>query len=698
MMKRRSFLTHISLAASALSLSSLTNTSASAAETSKTGERNSKSAGTKVDAEGSFWKLKGDSIVLEKAKIPSSGHKDHIAMSGRSVDLILEWEVTPRGSFTATRLIRWPMLRTNPNNTHGSFDKRLSDSDEFRPLIGDKQAPLSLGTVEEIAFDGTFAVYSNHSEGLSTKRHIFPGASSPAIIDNITLTNTSKAPLKVTIPEWKRETKSKPEVRGVYVIREFILGEGDHTLAPGEEVSYAVIRTACEEDAPPYCDLPESELAARRAFVKSLDDALILDTPDPIINAMFRFAKLRATESNFATRGGIMHGPGGYNKYLAAIWANDQAEYVCPFFPFLGNPIGNESSINCYRHFARFMNNEFKPIPPSIIAEGIDIWTPGTKERGDMAMIAHGASRFALASANKTWGRELLPLIDWCIEFCHRKRNNEGVVLSELDELEGRFPSGNANLCTNTLYYDGLLHAASLHEAVGDATGAEKASDYRRRAEDLKKAMASYFEGMVEGFDTYKYYENNDVLRSWICMPLVVGMFDRTKGTVDALFSPKLWFGNGMLTASNTKTYWDRSALYAFRGIFFAGEQDRALPKLSDYSRERLLGQHVPYAIEAFPEAGQSHLSAESGLYCRIFTEGLFGIDPEGFRAFSVTPHLPVAWEGASLNRMKAFGTTLSIKTTREKNGIRLSITDVQGAPIYDQTLPEGTKHLVRLA
>jgi hypothetical protein len=28
-----------------------------------------------------------------------------------------------------------------------------------------------------------------------------------------------------------------------------------------------------------------------------------------------------------------MHGPGG-ESYYAAIWANDQAEYASPFFPF----------------------------------------------------------------------------------------------------------------------------------------------------------------------------------------------------------------------------------------------------------------------------------------------------------------------------------------------------------------------------
>ena len=58
---------------------------------------------------------------------------------------------------------------------------------------------------------------------------------------------------------------------------------------------------------------------------------VILETPDPVLNQAFAFAKVRATESIFATKGGLMHGPGG-GRYYAAIWANDQAEYANPLF------------------------------------------------------------------------------------------------------------------------------------------------------------------------------------------------------------------------------------------------------------------------------------------------------------------------------------------------------------------------------
>jgi hypothetical protein len=47
----------------------------------------------------------------------------------------------------------------------------------------------------------------------------------------------------------------------------------------------------------------------------------------------------------------------------------------------------------------------------------------------------------------------------------------------------------------------------------------------------------------VQGFNTYRYYEGNTVLRSWMCVPLAMGIFDRKAATIDALFSPYLSHG-----------------------------------------------------------------------------------------------------------------------------------------------------------
>ncbi len=70
-----------------------------------------------------------------------------------------------------------------------------------------------------------------------------------------------------------------------------------------------------------------------------------------------------------------------------------------------------------------------------------------------------------------------------------------------------------------------------------------------------------------------------------------------------------------------------------------------------------MLGEHVPYPIEAWPEGNQRHLSAENGLYCRIVTEGIFGIRPTGFTSFTITPQLPDTWNYMYLNNIKAFQT-----------------------------------------
>lgn len=86
----------------------------------------------------------------------------------------------------------------------------------------------------------------------------------------------------------------------------------------------------------------------RMAFVDKIWNNLSFVSPDPVVNTAFAFAKVRAAESIFATGGGFMHSPGG-ESYYAAVWANDQAEYANPFFPFLGYDIGNASALNSFR-------------------------------------------------------------------------------------------------------------------------------------------------------------------------------------------------------------------------------------------------------------------------------------------------------------------------------------------------------------
>ena len=102
----------------------------------------------------------------------------------------------------------------------------------------------------------------------------------------------------------------------------------------------------------------------------------------------------------------------------------------------------------------------------------------------------------------------------------------------------------------------------------------------------------------------------------------------------------------------------------------------------------------MPYAIEAWPEGGQRHLSAESGLYGRIITEGLFGIRPTGFKSF--TPRLPEAWNHMALRRIGAFGAEFDIEIQRLSNN-RLQVKIINGNKIQQHVMKVGNTLSIQL-
>ncbi len=608
------------------------------------------------------WALDvGGGICWQADPAQPAAHEDSIEMSGRRVSFILHYGIDADGALKLNRQLVWPMLRTIPNDTHASLFHSFANS--VQPEI--KIDGRDLGAIKPSQFllEGLLTVSGKTDSGIGVRRTLFPSTTQPAVMENFVFTNNSgeKRKITVTFDGLERRTPEKKGVEGEYVITAQLVNGGKFTLKPGESARCSLVFSARKSADPAAAIDPQQEEKARRDYVADLWARLRFECPEPNLNRSFAFAKIRAAESIFATKGGLMHGPGG-GAYYAAIWANDQAEYAGPFFPFLGDEGGDEASLNAYRHFARFMNDAYTPLPSSIIAEGTDVWK-GAGDRGDAAMIAYGASRFALARGDKAAAEELWPLIAWCLEYCKRKMTPEGVIASDADELENRFPAGKANLCTATLACDAYLSAAWLAESLGRPEGV--ARDYRDRAGALHTAINTHFSANIDGFDTYRYYDGNTTLRAWICIPLVMGMFDRKAGTIEALFSPRLWTPDGLATESGKETFWDRATLYAFRGVFYAGETERALDYFRAYSQRRLLGEHVPYPVEAWPEGNQRHLSAESALYCRVVTEGLFGIRPTGLRSFECRPHLPRAWDTMALRDVYAFGGPFDLTVTR---------------------------------
>lgn len=640
------------------------------------------------------WHLNQDGGISWEIKSGDNAHSDHIEMSGLKVSTVVRYGVDDEGKFLLNRGMVWPMLRTIPNDTHASLMRKLGWNPLENVLINNAQIKEQ---VRRVSLDGTMEVESDLStrQGvIGLTRILFPSTTQPMFCEKYVLENKGNKAVTVEINQVKNvmTTAAEKGVNGSYRIIQALNGAAYTSLQPGQSVSFYAYTAGYEQGEPEVIPDIERELSKRQAFIQELWGKLVLNTPDPVINTMFAFAKIRGAESIYDTACGLLHGPGG-ESYYAAIWANDQAEYINPFFPFLGYDKGNQSALTAYLQFARFMNDAYKPLPSSIIAEGTDVWG-GAGDRGDAAMIAYGASRYALERGSKEEAEQLWPLIEWCLEYCHRKVNTDGVVASDSDELEGRFPAGDANLCTSSLYYDALNSAVYLGKELKKEGKLLK--QYASQAKSLKANIEKYFGAEVEGFQTYQYYKGNDVLRSWICIPLTVNIFDRKEETVKALFSPRLWTENGLLTQAGSETFWDRSTLYALRGVYACGETEKATEYLKFYSGQRLLGEHVPYAIEAWPEGNQRHLSAESGLYCRIITEGMFGIRPTGFKSFVLTPRLPAEWNQMSLHKIQAFGSSFDVEIHRIGEKLQVTVLN-QGKMCVKKTIKEGDGLMVKL-
>lgn len=608
-------------------------------------------------------------------------HADHIEMSGEKVSLWVAYRVDTAGLCHLSRTVVFPTFRMLPDDTRSHIAYTFDDNALPRMYVDDEllwpdaaKGGVDLA-VKSINQHGIMRILyrTDKLKQVKIEHSLFPSTEKPLAVETYQFTNVSNKPVTVVMEHLKREitTDTLSSKVSPHTVMVQSVNDGRRVLQPGQSYTFAVGYVATDHPQSLQPVMPDLEEKARQHRIAEIEVPLQLKTPDSVLNAMFAFAKIRATESIFKTKAGYMHGPGGLS-YYAAIWANDQAEYVSPYFAFSGDSIGVLSAMNCYRLFARYMNPQYKPIPSSIVAEGDTVWD-GAGDRGDQAMIAYGASRFALAYGKADSARKLWPLISWCLEYSRRHINPQGVVTSDADELEGRFPAGKANLSTNCLYYDALISAAMLGRQLN--VSAKVTDGYQKEAAQLKMAIEKYFGATIAGYHTYKYYETNNTLRAWICMPLAMGIFDRKEGTVDALFSPQLWTADGLATEAGKETFWDRSTLYALRGVLQAGLTDKAITFLHYYSVRRLLGEHVPYPVEAYPEGNQRHLSAESGLYCRIFTEGLFGIRPTGFRSFDCTPRLPKDWNDMELKDIHAFGKIFDLKVTRySKNRLQIVV------------------------
>jgi len=616
--------------------------------------------------------------VSRDARLP---HGDFIEQGGLRCGQVVTYRVDANRRLTMKRGVVWPCLRIPPNDTTASLIRHYGA--EAEPAIEFDGSPAGAMTVDRVVLDGTLILQGRLGAGVEVMRRTFPSPERRGVIDLWTLRNSGTNAVDLSV----RLAPSVHLVPGPYGTNRCevsLVAPTSTRLQPGEETRFAVLFRAWLEGEPADAIDPERDESDRMEYVARLNRSLRLETPVAEFDRAFDFCKLRVAEAINATRGGLMLAPGGLT-YYAAVWCNDNVEYAGPFFPFLGDDRGNQASLDTYRIYRPFMKSTYAKIPSSIIAEGVDTWS-GAGDRGDAAMYAYGCSRFCLARGDRAIAEELWPAIQWCLEYGRRRMTPEGVIASDTDELEGRLPTGAANLSTASLHYGGLRSAADLGRALGHVG---EAREYDRQAGALAKAIESHFGGTVEGFATYRYYDTNTVLRSWICLPLCMCLMERSTGTVAALFSPRLWTPDGLASQAGDKVFWDRSTLYGFRGVLQAGETGTALRYLETFTRRRLLGEHVPYPVEVGPEGGQQHLSSESALYCRVFTEGLFGIQPTGLDRFRCTPRLPDGWPRMALRSIRAFARDWDLVVERREDRLGILVQQA-GRRVFDRTVDRG--------
>ena len=597
------------------------------------------------------WNLCGSKVV-RKHPGNSPDFADSVEMTGLKCSLVADYGTENQGELKLAFRASFPEFRFKPNMTRDGFLPEFS-SDELPGLLINGRKVREY--CHEFSFDGVLEILSHTAEGVEIKREISPSADKALFFQRLTVSNRSSAVAEISFSQGSNLYQRG--MYGTYQAQTLVLPFRKQQLPPGNECVFGLFVIASTENAQAEFPDAAAELFKRRARIAELTSPMQLKTGVPEIDTLFHFCKIRAGESIFSTRGGLLHSPGA--SYYSGVWCNDQLEYAAPFFAMTGDRKALEASLNAFEKYSSFMGHDYFHIPSAVVSEGLNIWEM-RGDRGDAAMYAYASALFMLNSGSREIAEKLWTSLEWCLEYCKRKRNASGAVESDTDELERRLPAGSANLCTSVLYYGGLHYGSIAAAASGRK---EQSTLWRKEAEEMAEVIEKYFGADMGGMKTYRYYEGNTTLRSWIGLPLCLGLFTRAAETVDAIFSPRLWCADGCRSdEANLSHIWDRSTLYCLRGAFRAGFADRSAEKLLEYSRARVQGSHIPYPVEAFT-LNCRHSSAESALYCRIFIEGILGWEPAGFDGFSLTPHIPEAWGEIELNNIRLFNTCFDIRT-----------------------------------
>jgi len=569
-----------------------------------------------------------------------------MCLQGRKVVMQVQSDRTNGFSYTA----RFFNLLSDVEKKKALFVAGRESSPEVR--VNDQ--PLKSEFPSSVTFDGLLTLTYPASAGVVVTRTVYPSIARALVIEEWQVRNITGKRVAVTVAPARKVKPVGEEIAIVWSCP----GVKAAAVKPGGVLSFSTCvqaRLAAEADlAVNVAD----ERDARRALAEAAwSGPGRLETPEPALDVAFALQKFHVLETPIETiKGVITHN--GSLTYSPGIWANDPVEYSSPVFPFFGDAALNRASMNMYRVWQDYCQEKgIIPFPGSFEGPGLKLTQ---RERGDDAMVLYGLSKCLLFQGDRAAAEELWPLIEFSAASVLRHTTAEGIIASETDEMEGRYPTSTANLSTSSLAYGGYRLAARLAQALGKSV----AADFDQRADALRKGIEAYFGAEVEGFKSYRYYEGNTTLRGWILLPLAMGITERQEATVAALMSDRLWphrlVGADILAESTRPTEWGRETYYALRVLFKAGRTEESLDITRRVVQAQIFGSKGPY-----PDEDAIDMLCPGSLYPRVFTEGMFGIVPTGLDSFECTPWLPKAWPRMALRDLRAFGQSWDLVVER---------------------------------
>ena len=562
---------------------------------------------------------------------------------------------------------------------------------DLNPTVQINGQPLKFESPTTATFDGMLTFTYPEDQGVVAIRKLYPSNTKPLVIEQWRLRNNTTEPIKVTISGNRREVpgafRGKVEESGIIV--ELISPAVKSTIRPGEALWFSQ-RLQCKLAS--YPDI-KVDLDAEHRDRRTLAEAAFrgpgrLETPDPTLDLAFALQKFHVLENPVDTYKGVITHNSSL-QYSPGIWANDPVEYSSPIFPFFGDPQLNEASLNMYRIWQDYcQKNGIDPFPGSFEHPDLRLVQ---RHRGDNAMVLYALPKFLLFLGDRKAAEELWPLVEFSAKSVEKHKTADGIIASRTDEMEGRYPTGTANLSTSALAYGGYCNAARLAHALGKIATAK---EFEKRADALRKAIEIYFGADVEGFKTYRYFKGNTTLRGWILLPLAMDITERQQSTVDALLSDKLWpnrlKGGDLLAESTRETEWARETYYALRVLFKAGRTEEALKITQCVVKAQIFGNEGPY-----PDEDAIDMLCPGSLYPRVFTEGMFGIVPTGLESFECTPWLPKAWPKMALRDMRAFGHAWDMVVERDGDQQKITVSNSDEKVIFTDVGPAGKTYSV---